>query len=141
MGISSTDASASKGKSTAKLSESLQSGWNASASVTAGFMGSGVTASGGGHSNSSSSISGEYEASKEIASTANSDQSVTQETTCTPKGTDLGSGLWQWIITTEDYSVSAFTPHTVCRTGANAYIPPECPFWDCLNGDCSKCRE
>ena len=52
----------------------------------------------------------------------------------------LGAGLWMWVITTEDLSVTAFTPHSVCRYGDMAYKSPTCAFWDCLNADCSSCE-
>ena len=45
------------------------------------------------------------------------------------------------MISSEDYSVSAFTPHTVCRTGANAFEEPKCSYWDCNNGDCTRCKD
>ena len=45
------------------------------------------------------------------------------------------------MITSEDYSTSAYTPHTVCRTGAHAFEEPECSYWDCSNGDCTACKE
>mgnify|MGYP001311921444 CR=1 FL=1 len=50
------------------------------------------------------------------------------------------TGLWQWVISNQDGSVNAFTPHTVCRTGDKAFKAPECQFWDCANADCSKCK-
>jgi len=83
---------------------------------------------------------------KELSSTSSEDSTVVHSTTCTPRGTNgdetavLGCGLWQWVITTEDYSVSAFTPHTVCRAGEDAYKAPKCPFWDCINHDCTRCN-
>jgi len=44
-----------------------------------------------------------------------------------------------WVITTEDLSVTAFTPHTICRYGDLAYKAPTCSFYDCMNADCTKC--
>ena len=51
----------------------------------------------------------------------------------------LGAGLWMWVITTEDLSVTAFTPHTICRYGDLAFKAPDCSFYDCMNADCTKC--
>lgn len=62
---------------------------------------------------------------------------------CSPKDDDKagGCGLWQYVLATEDDSVSINTPHTVCRTGADAYIEPKCSYFDCLNSTCTKCKD
>lgn len=54
--------------------------------------------------------------------------------------TEKGSGLYQWVISTSDHSASAFTSHTVCRTGKLARIEPSCSFLDCFNDECSLCK-
>ena len=77
VGISSTEQESSKNSSVNKLGSSLESGWSASGSMSAGAYGVGVSTSAGYHSNSGSSSSDETEAAKEIASTSSSDQSVT----------------------------------------------------------------
>lgn len=87
---------------------------------------------------------------QEITSTADSNSILTYTTTCstkkdkdgnTIKGDDSqGTGLWQWIVSTEDYKVAAFTPHTVCRRGENAFIAPPCPYYACLDEECTKCN-
>ena len=114
-----------------------------SLTVKAGFMGSGVegTVSGGKHGSQSSGSSASAKISREISSSAGVDRTVTHETSCTPKeGEQGGTGLWQWVISTSDYSVSAFTSHTVCRTGKLAREEPVCNFWDCANDECSVCK-
>ena len=111
-------------------------------------MGVGASVSGsiGKNGSKTSGATVEGEVLKELSSTSSEDSTVVHKTTCNPSGTNedglpvLGSGLWQWVITTEDYSVSAFTPHTVCRTGEDAYKAPKCVFWDCINHDCTKCK-
>ena len=112
------------------------------------MFGNGVTASGSTGKNGSKTAGAtvEGEVRRELSSASSEDSTVVHSTTCTPRGSIedgtlvLGTGLWQWVITTEDYSVSAFTPHTVCRTGEDAYKAPKCVFWDCINHDCTKCK-
>ena len=87
---------------------------------------------------------------QEITSTADSNSILTYTTTCstkkdkdgnTIKGNDSqGTGLWQWIVSTEDYKVAAFTPHTVCRRGENAFVAPPCPYYACMDEECTKCN-
>ena len=66
---------------------------------------------------------------------------MTHRTTCTPKDGETRAGLWQWVISSEDYSVSAYTPHTVCRTGDLAFVEPSCSYWDCDDSQCSRCKQ
>ena len=125
VGIQSADGMTTIEQNRSTLTSSLESGW--SASGTASYK------------------TREKQVAREISNTASMDQSVEYKTTCSPKGEGqdkvYGTGLWQWVITTQDYSVSAFTPHTVCRTGELAYQAPSCVFWDCLNHDCSECKK
>ena len=124
------------------LNTSLDHGFEASvtASVDTGAFGN-YGASVGGSYNSSSEDSTEHEAAKEISSAAESNQSLVYETDCKPPAGQRRAGLWQWVISTQDYTVAAFTPHTVCRTGDLAFRAPECPFWSCANFDCSECKQ
>ena len=79
---------------------------------------------------------------EEITSTGASHQNVEFTTTCSIDATEDeikadktlgGVGLWQYVISTEDYSVAAFTPHTVCRRGKLAFVAPKCPYYACLD--------
>ena len=108
-----------------------------------------LSVTGGYTSGSSSATEAEVAMGRDISSLSGLSSSMERTITCTPMvyddagilmtGSDapLGSGLWLWVIATEDGSVSAMTPHTVCRYGENAYRPPKCPFWECLNADCT----
>ena len=82
----------------------------------------------------------EHEIAQEIASASESNQELVYEIECNPPEGKRRAGLWQWVISTEDYSVAAFTPHTVCRTGDLAFKAPECAFHLCANYDCSECK-
>ena len=92
----------------------------------------------------------EHRTLQEISSSADSKSMMTYTTTCTTEkdkngnlikgNAGKGTGLWQWIVSTEDYNVAAFTPHTVCRRGANAFIAPLCPYYACLDEECTKCN-
>ena len=122
----------------------MESGWNASVTAEAkagvpGFGEVGVSGTVGGTGNSKKEKARENSVSEEIASTASVGTTTTHKTTCTPKDGESRAGLWQWVITTEDYSTAAFTAHTVCRTGDLAFKSPNCAYWDCDNADCSKC--
>jgi len=126
------------------MNKSLETGWDASASasVKAGFIiGAEASVSGGMHGSESSSSSIQSSLAREISSTAGVDKTTTHQTTCTPdeEAGEKGSGLWQWVLSTSDYGTSAFTSHTVCRTGKLARTPPSCSFGDCEDDQCTKC--
>jgi len=147
VGIKSTDAQTSASDSASTMNSALESGWDASVSAGAkvGFMGSGasVKVEGGMHGSESSSSSIHASLSKEISATAGVDKTTTHQTSCTPKQGESGSGLWQWVLSTSDYSTAAFTSHTVCRTGKLARTPPSCSFDDCDYGtddQCTSCK-
>ena len=112
------------------------------AEAHAGFAGMGASLSTkagmNGTSKSGSALS--QSVSSEISSVASVGTTTTHTTECHPKEGETRSGIWQWVITTEDYSTSAFTAHTVCRTGDLAFVSPSCSYWDCNNGDCSECK-
>ena len=81
-------------------------------------------------------------AREEVASVAMDHHTLEFTTTCTIEASDEeiakdkskgGVGLWQYVITLEDYSASAFTPHTICRRGKLAMTPPKCPYYACLD--------
>ena len=112
------------------------------AEAHAGFMGSGVSlsASAGMNGTSKSGSALSHSVSSEVSSVASQGTTTVHTTECNPKDGETRAGIWQWVITTEDYSTSAFTPHTVCRTGDLAFVSPTCSYWDCNNGDCSECK-
>ena len=55
---------------------------------------------------------------QDVQATYGVDYGISNSTTCTTKGKS-GAGLYQWIVSTGDMKNSAFTWHTVCRTGEN----------------------
>ena len=115
------------------------------AEAKAEFAGSGVSVKGsaGMHGTSNSEETLKQSIQSEVSSAASQGTTTIHHTTCTskPGDPDTRTGLWQWVISSEDYSTSAFTPHTVCRTGAHAFEEPECSYWDCNNGDCTACKD
>ena len=141
VGITNKDGTTSAATSATELNKSLESGWNASvtAAAKAEFMGSGLSVSGtaGMHGTSKSSQALSQSIQSEISSAASVGTTTIHKTTCTAKEGEARTGLWQWVISSEDYSVSAYTPHTICRTGDIAFTEPSCSFWDCVNADCS----
>ena len=144
VGITSTDSNSTTESSAEKLNKSLESGWNASVTAEAkagvlGFGSVGVSGTVGGDVNDKKEKALENSVAEEIASTASVGTTTTHKTTCTPEEGGSRAGLWQWVISTEDYSTSAFTAHTICRTGDLAFRSPDCSYWDCANADCSKC--
>ena len=119
------------------MNKSLESGWNASvtAEAKAGFAGASVGVSGkyGQSGNDKRSKARDHSVASEISSSASVGTTTKHTTTCTPEEGEPGAGLWQWVISTEDYSTTALTAHTICRTGSNAFEAPACAFWDCLD--------
>ena len=111
--------------------------------MTAGGSYAGISAEAtvGGSYKMSTDSETEQEVAKEIASSAESNQSMVYEIECNPPEGETRAGLWQWVMSTSDYQVAAFTPHTVCRTGDLAFMSPQCPFQLCDNFDCSVCKE
>ena len=143
VGITSTDSNTTTESSVDKLNKALESGWNASVTAEAKadfvFGSAGVSATAGAEGSSKKEKALENSVSEEITNTASVGTTTEYKTTCTPKDGEAGAGLWQWVISTEDYSTTAFTAHTICRTGDLAFRSPECSYWDCDNADCSKC--
>ena len=144
VGITSTTNDSEGESSAEKLKKSLERGWNASVSVEAkggveGAAEASASATAGGSGSNTEEDSREHTIASEIANTANVGTTTSHTTKCTPKADEKRVGLWQWVITTEDYSTTAFTSHTICRTGINAYESPKCSFWDCANVDCTAC--
>ena len=124
VGVSSSKEDTSSQESKTSLMNSLETGWSAGYSST-----------------SKTEESQEHVIGREIKNTASEDSSTEHTTTCGDDDVkDQMVGLYQWVITNEAGSVNAFTPHTICRTGENAFKAPDCQFWDCLNADCSKCK-
>jgi hypothetical protein len=63
-----------------------------------------------------------------------------RSTTCTAKDKE-GTGLWQWIVRTEDGEILAKDQHTVCKSGDGYNKSPRCPWNACKNGDCTECEQ
>ena len=103
-------------------------------------VGGGLSVSAGMNGTSKSAEALKHSVRSEVSSAASVGTTSTHKTTCKTKGDGDRAGLWQWVVSTEDYSSAAFTPHTICRTGDLAFTEPSCSFWDCDNGDCSKCK-
>ena len=61
-------------------------------------------------------------------------------TTCTALGKE-GAGLFQWVVSSDDFTKQAFTWHTVCRTGPLWNTPPDCPYIACANAECTVCHK
>ena len=122
---------------------SLETGWSVSASLGAEApMGAAVSSELGYHSTETTEMNAEHVVGREISNTAAEDNTIMHYTTC---GKDdvagqTPTGLYQWVITNEAGNVNAYTPHTICRVGENAWKMPDCQFWDCLNADCSRCK-
>ena len=69
------------------------------------------------------------------------DSSIDWYIECTgDAGAEGGVGLWQFVVTTSDGSLSTYTNHTVCRYGDLYNVAPACPWNACANGDCSECH-
>ena len=130
VGISNNQSTNSIAEASSELSSSLETGYNASvtAEAKAGFLGSGVSVGGtaGMHGTSKSAEALSQSIKSEVSSAASVGTTTVHMTTCSSKegDPDTRTGLWQWVITSEDYSTSAYTPHTVCRTGSNAFSEP-----------------
>ena len=142
VGVSSSKEDTSSQESKTSLMKSLETGWSVSASLGGDIPGIGSLSGEAGYSSTSKTEeSQEHVIGREIKNTASEDSSTEHTTTCGDDDVkDQMVGLYQWVITNEAGSVNAFTPHTICRTGENAFKAPDCQFWDCLNADCSKCK-
>ena len=140
-----TDSSSSVASSANELNNSLETGYNASVTLGAkvGFAGSGVSTEGtaGMHGTSQSAGALKQSIQSEVSSAASVGTTTTHHTTCAPKAGETRAGLWQWILSSEDFSVQAFTPHTICRSGDLAFVEPTCSYWDCDNADCTACKK
>ena len=77
---------------------------------------------------------------KDVETTFGLESGIENTTTCTTEGAS-GAGLWQWVVATSDGAAHSFSWHTVCRTGELSMREPECPFFACLNADCSECAD
>ena len=153
VGIGSTDKKKDGSTNISTLSKSMEVGVSASMKGSAGFSwfpwGGSVEAEVKSNSKFGGKSKSDTRAMEEVASTSASNQDIEFTTTCSidataeeiAKDKTLGGvGLWQYVISTEDYSVAAFTPHTVCRRGKLAFTPPKCPYWACLDDQCEKCN-
>ena len=62
-------------------------------------------------------------------------------TSCTGGQEGSAVGLWQWALQPSGSSDMLLSTTFFCRYGANANVPPACPFNACMNGDCSVCAD
>ena len=106
------------------LKTSLEQGFEASVTAGGGFGPFSAEATAKGSFSAGVDSETEHEVAKEISSAAESNQTLTYKIECNPNKGEKMAGLWQWVVSTSDYNVSAFTPHTVCRTGKLAFEAP-----------------
>lgn len=87
------------------------------------------------------SIGASYEAElvSDASTVATMTQVVEHSLTCTADGQE-GTGMWQWVVRTEDSSIIARGEHTVCKTGEGYNVAPRCPWTACIDGQCRQCR-
>lgn len=87
----------------------------------------------------SSSIEYSYAESltHDVQTTYGLDYSIENYTTCTAE--NGGAGIFQWVVTTADYSIQAYTWHTICRTGDLWNVEPDCPWSACTDAECLNC--
>ena len=146
MGIGSTDQENTKKSNADKLTGSLEGSIKLSAKASAGSSFAGVGAKVSAEAKSETNFGAkdvtDVRAREEVASVAVNNHTLEFTTTCSIEVSDEeiaedkskgGVGLWQYVISLEDYSASAFTPHTICRRGKLAMTPPKCPYYACLD--------
>lgn len=63
----------------------------------------------------------------------------TIETTCTVPAGESGAGLWQWVVSTEDGSITSRHLLSICKTGEGWNKQPKCPIHACVDGKCDNC--
>jgi len=144
VGLTSSKSAASRTENATAMNSAVETGWDKSVSggATAGLFGSGVNVQGSSADNGKKSEGASVQASlaREINNLAGESSEMSHETTCTPGDGESGAGLWQWVLATSDYSTSAFTSHTLCRTGELARTPPSCSFDECDDAQCTVCK-
>lgn len=60
-------------------------------------------------------------------------------TTCTVGAGESGAGLWQWVVSTGDSSVTHRHLMSICKTGEGFNVTPKCPIHACVDGTCERC--
>lgn len=87
------------------------------------------------------SIGASYERSlrNEVNEVTTMSESMEHEVSCTADGQE-GTGMWQWVVRTEDSTIFARGNHTICKTGEGYNVPPRCPWTACVDGQCRQCR-
>jgi hypothetical protein len=146
VGIGSGTSDKSTDDKVEQITKAMETGITASIKGKAGFSWFGLGGSVEAEAKSETKFGGknksETRSMEEVSSTGTSNHSVEFTTTCSidAKPEDIakdktlgGVGLWQYVISTEDLSAAAFTPHTVCRRGKLALTPPKCPYYACLD--------
>ena len=144
MGIKSTKKDKDSEESVEAITNALDGGITATIKAKFGFTFFGWGGSAEAEAKSETKFGGknksETRALEDVTSTAESSSSVDITTTCSISATDDeikadktkgGVGLWQYVVSTEDMTAAAFTPHTVCRRGKLAFTPPQCPYYAC----------
>ena len=95
--------------------------------------------------NASYNFSANYKqtAVRDVTSTFTEDYSLEQFTTCGDENSDpdFGHGMYQWVVKTDSGNIKSYSGHTVCRTGANWNQPPACPWFACVNAECTVCHD
>ena len=76
---------------------------------------------------------------REVSTVTTMSQTMEHSTSCTAEGQE-GTGLWQWIVRTEDSAIVARGNHTICKTGEGYNVPPRCPWTACVDGQCRQCK-
>lgn len=83
---------------------------------------------------------GQKKVKRDVESTYGLNMPINNVTKCTTFGND-GAGIYQWVVATADGTARSFTSHTICREGDLSLSEPECPYFACLNADCSECAD
>ena len=75
----------------------------------------------------------------DVETTYGVDYGIENTTTCSATE-KAGAGLYQWVVVGDD-NITAFTWHTVCRTGEDWATPPACPWNACEDAECYICAD
>ena len=135
VGITSTNASSTTDTDAKTISDALETGWDEKMTATGksnlGLMEAELAVEVAHTHKNTQNTERHDEIAKEISNTMEVGRTTSFETECAPKDNESWAGLWQWVLSTSDYTTAAFTSHTVCRTGELAFTPPSCHWDDC----------
>lgn len=76
----------------------------------------------------------------EVEHSYNSATTETIATHCTVPEGESGAGLWQWVVSTGDSSVTSRHLLSICKTGRGFNETPRCPMHACVDGTCETCK-